>query len=315
MPEYWRLKTRELKLGVAPLLMGILNATPDSFSDGGRFRAPNENDSFEVDANAIVEAGRRLVQEGAAILDVGGESTRPGSEPISEAEELRRVVPAVSALARGVDVPISIDTYRPSVADAALEAGAEIVNDVAAGRFISAENRFASEEETGFPEELAEVARRRGAAVVLTAARGIPKGLKEETYGSNVVEEVFEFLKRRRDRFVELGVPLERLAFDPGIGFGKNTDQNWLLIREAERFRELGGVVLYGCSRKRFLVETARKSASSSGIPFDDSLEARDSATSATTRLLTFRADVLRVHNVALNAEAIKQASTAGDFR
>jgi len=315
MPKCWRLKTRELKLESVPLLMGILNATPDSFSDGGRFRARNESALFEVDIRAVVEAGRRLVQEGAAILDVGGESTRPGSEPVSEAEELRRVVPTVAALVRNVDVPVSIDTYRPGVADAALEVGAEIVNDVAAGRFIGAENRFASEEETDFPEELAEVARRRGASVVLTAARGIPKGLKEETYGSNVVEEVLEFLKRRRDRFVELGVPLERLAFDPGIGFGKTTDQNWLLIREAKRFHELGGVVLFGCSRKRFLVETARKSAESSGIPFEDSLEARDSATSATTRLLTFRADVLRVHNVALNAEAIEQALRAEDGR
>ncbi len=320
MPERWKLKTKEIKFAFfgPPRLMGILNATPDSFSDGGRFRASKKDGTFEVDVDAVVETGRRLVKEGAALLDVGGESTRPGSVPINEAEELRRVIPVVSALSRAVDVPISVDTYRPSVADAALEVGAEIVNDVSAGRFISSEGRFAGENETGFPEDMAEVVRRHKAAVVLVAARGTPKGLPEKDYAlSDEIEcDAFEFLKRRRDRFVELGVPLEQMAFDPGIGFGKTTKQDWRLIRESDIFFQLGGVVLYGCSRKRFLMETARSFAKSRGIPFDDSIEARDCATALVTNMLDRRGiHVLRVHNVAASALTYEFAAFTRDWR
>ena len=226
MIKTWTLKTRTVRFG-RTVLMGILNVTPDSFSDGGRFAKASSR--FDVDLDALADAARKLVRDGAGILDVGGESTRPGSAPVDEAEELRRVAPAIAALKRAVDVPISVDTYRAAVADAALEAGAEIVNDVAAGRYISSQKRFAAEDEEGFPEEIAEVARRRGAAVVLMHMRGTPQTMQEGTpvYPQGVTNEVCAFLARRRDRFLGAGVPLESIAFDPGLGFGKTFEQNW----------------------------------------------------------------------------------------
>ena len=268
--------------------MGILNVTPDSFSDGGRFAKASSR--FDVDLDALADAARKLVRDGAGILDVGGESTRPGSAPVDEAEELRRVAPAIAALKRAVDVPISVDTYRAAVADAALEAGAEIINDVAAGRYISSQKRFAAEDEEGFPEEIAEVARRRGAAVVLMHMRGTPQTMQDGTpeYPNGVTNEVCAFLARRRDRFLDAGVPLERIAFDPGLGFGKTFEQNWELLRNVDKLRELGGITLVGDSRKRFLAETARRFNSARkaepDADFDhDARQTRDFATAATT--------------------------------
>ena len=160
MNDVWRLKARTLPLD-RPVLVGIINATPDSFSDGGQFNV-DANHLFRVDLNAVVDKARQLVRDGASMLDVGGESTRPGSEPVGETEEIGRVVPVVKALKKALSVPLSIDTYRAAVADAALEAGAEIVNDVSAGRYFASQDRFADENETDFPEEMAEVVRRRG---------------------------------------------------------------------------------------------------------------------------------------------------------
>ncbi len=300
--------------------MGILNVTPDSFSDGGRFAKKSRR--FDVDLDALVDAGRKLVRDGAGILDVGGESTRPGSDPVDEAEELRRVVPAVRALKAALDVPISVDAYRPAVADAALEVGAEIVNDVAAGRYVGSQKRFAREDEEEFPEEMAEVVRRRGAAVVLMHMRGVPKTMQEgtPTYPNGATKEVCAFLARRRDRFLELGIPLEKIAFDPGFGFGKTFEQNWELLKNVDKLHELGGVVLVGDSRKRFLAETARRFNESRGSQPDDDVDpdaisTRDFAAVVTTVALARKgAQIARVHNVALSAFALDLARRSGEL-
>ncbi len=320
MTDAWRLKTRTLPLD-RPVLVGIINATPDSFSDGGQFNA-DANSQFRVDLNAVVDKARQLVRDGASMLDVGGESTRPGSEPVGEAEEIHRVVPVVKALSEALSVPISIDTYRPAVADAALEAGAEIVNDVSAGRYIASQDRFAAENEVDFPEETAEVVRRRDAAVVLTHMRGTPRTMQvAPQYDLGVFDEVFDFLRRRRDRFLELGVAQERIALDPGVGFGKTFEQNWELIRRAAEFSALSQPLYYGCSRKRFLIETMRQSVAERDAeitrtqetnrfyePFaPDGVAERDAATAATTLLLAERGvRIFRVHNVLRNAVALK---------
>lgn len=334
MTDAWRLKTQTLSLD-RPVLVGIINATPDSFSDGGQF-AVDANAPFRVDLNAVVDKARSLVRDGATMLDVGGESTRPGSEPIGEAEEIRRVVPVVKALTEALSIPVSVDTYRPAVADAALEAGAEIVNDVSAGRYIASQDRFADENETDFPEEMADVVRRRGAAVVLTHMRGTPRTMQiAPRYDLGVFEETFDHLRRRRDRFVELGVAAARIALDPGVGFGKTFEQNWELIRRAAEFCALSQPLYYGCSRKRFLTETMRRAAAERPAetsptpateryyePFEpESVSERDVATAATTLLLAERGvRIFRVHNVFRNAVALKFADAlsprnAGDSR
>lgn len=320
MSDAWRLKTRTFPLD-RPVLVGIINATPDSFSDGGQFSV-DVNAPFRADLNAVVDKARALIRDGASMLDVGGESTRPGSEPVGEAEEIRRVVPVVKALTEAFSVPISVDTYRPAVADAALEAGAEIVNDVASGRYIASQNRFAEENETDFPEEMADVVRRRDAAVVLTHMRGTPRTMQlAPRYDLGVFDEVFDFLRRRRDRFVELGVSADRIALDPGVGFGKTFEQNWELIRRAAEFYALSQPLYYGCSRKRFLIETLRRAVASretepsltqESQKFYESLDPetlaeRDAATAATTAFLAERGvRIFRVHNVLRNAVALK---------
>lgn len=329
MIDAWRLKTQTLPLS-RPVLVGIINATPDSFSDGGQFSV-DANSSFRVDLNAVVDKARALVRDGATMLDVGGESTRPGSEPVGEAEEIRRVVPVVKSLVEAFSVPISVDTYRPAVADAALEAGAEIVNDVASGRYIASQNRFADENETDFPEEMADVVRRRGAAVVLTHMQGTPRTMQvAPRYDLGVFNEVFDFLRRHRDRFVELGVDSARIALDPGVGFGKTFGQNWELIRRAAEFYALSQPLYYGCSRKRFLIETLRRAVADRETetaltdeskrfyePLEpENIAERDAATAATTLLLAERGvRIFRVHNVLRSAVALKFVeSLAGSF-
>lgn len=329
MIDAWRLKTRTIPLD-RPVLVGIINATPDSFSDGGQFSV-DANSSFRVDLNAVLDKARALIRDGASMLDVGGESTRPGSEPVGEAEETRRVVPVVKALTDAFSVPISVDTYRPAVADAALEAGAEIVNDISAGRYIASQDRFADENEIDFPEEIADVVRRRGAAVVLTHMQGTPRTMQiAPRYDLGVFDEVFDFLRRRRDRFVELGVSADRIALDPGVGFGKTFEQNWELIRRADEFYALSQPLYYGCSRKRFLIATLRRAVVDRETetllthenkrfyePLDPNAVAeRDAATAATTAFLAERGvRIFRVHNVLRNAVALKFVeSLAGSF-
>jgi dihydropteroate synthase len=210
------------------LVMGIVNVTPDSFSDGGRF----------LDPKAAVALGLQLAEQGAGILDVGGESTRPGSVPVDEAEELRRVLPVIEQLAGRVKVPVSIDTVKPGVARAALAAGASIVNDVAANRRDDALWR-----------EVAEA----GAGYVCLHMQGTPQTMQANpTYG-DVVREVGEFFAERLERLGECGVAREQVILDPGIGFGKTLEHNLQLLGAARRFTTYGRPLLLGVSRKSFI--------------------------------------------------------------
>jgi dihydropteroate synthase len=214
--------------GTRPAVWGILNVTPDSFSDGGRWLEPA----------AAVEQGLRLVQEGADVLDVGGESTRPGAAAVPADEEARRTAPVIAALRRaGLSVPISIDTRKAAVARVALDAGATIVNDVSAGRHD--------------PELLPLVAE-RGAGLVLMHMLGEPASMQRAPAYADVVGEVSAFLVERRAATLAAGVPPERVWLDPGIGFGKTLEHNLALLGSLERFAALGPVLL-GASRKSFL--------------------------------------------------------------
>jgi len=225
---HWSLPRRTLRFGRRPLLMGIINVTPDSFSDGGRY----------LDPGAAVAHGLELVALGADILDVGGESTRPYSQPVDAEEELRRVLPVVKALCAQCDTPVSIDTSKASVAQAAIDAGAEIINDVTGLE--------------GDPRMVA-LAARTGAAVCAMHMQGAPQTMQDNPTYENVVEEVLAYLRRRRDALTAAGIPQDRIALDPGIGFGKRTEHNVQLLSHAFRLHELGCPVLVGHSRKGFI--------------------------------------------------------------
>ncbi|MGQ0669091.1 MAG: dihydropteroate synthase [Actinomycetota bacterium] len=258
----WRVGDREFDCARRTLVMGILNVTPDSFSDGGRF----------FDPDVAVRHGVRMVEERADIIDVGGESTRPGSDPVSIEDERDRVVPVVKGLAAEVDVPISVDTRKHKVAAAALGAGATIVNDVCAG---------------ADPEMFA-VVRDAGAGMVLMHMRGEPKTMQEAPHYDDVVAEVKEFLRERLEAAVFAGIEPERLCVDPGIGFGKNLEHNLLLMRDISAFLELGRPVLVGPSRKSFI-----------GMLLDLPSDERVEGTAAAAAWLAGQgAHVVRVHDV-----------------
>ena len=209
-------------------LMGIVNVTPDSFSDGGMF----------LDADAAVAHGERLAAEGAAILDVGGESTRPGAEPVSEAVELDRVAPVVERLAASNSARLSIDTSKLAVAEAALDAGAEIVNDVAAFRFAP---------------ELAGLVADRGATCCLVHMQGEPRTMQADPRYDDVVAEVIDFLEQRLAFAVSEGVAEEKVWLDPGIGFGKTVEHNLELLRRLDEICAIGRPVVVGTSGKGFI--------------------------------------------------------------
>ena len=226
--DRWKVASTALMARKIPLIMGIVNVTPDSFSDGGQF----------LDPAAAVDHGLRLVDQGADILDVGGGSTRPYSTPVDPAEELRRVMPTLSALCWRAAVPVSIDTSKAAVAREAVAAGAQAINDVTAL--------------TGDPA-MVDVVARSGVGVCVMHMRGTPQTMQDDpTYG-DVVGEVLDYLRARRDALVAAGIEPERIALDPGIGFGKTTPHNLALLAGAWRLHELGCTVLVGHSRKGFI--------------------------------------------------------------
>jgi dihydropteroate synthase len=255
----------------APRVMGVVNVTPDSFSDGGRLPTPD-------DASAHAA---RLVAEGADLLDVGGESSRPGSRPVTLDEELRRVVPAVEAIAGAVAVPVSVDTTKSDVAHLALKAGATVVNDITA---------------LGADPRLKHVVAEAGAGVVLMHMRGSPETMQLDPRYDSVVEEVYEFLARRAEAAEAAGIPRQRIALDPGIGFGKTFDHNLELLRNLGRFASLGCVVLVGTSRKGLL-------GTLTGRPVDQ--RATASVVSSLAAAVA-GARVVRVHDVGPMADALK---------
>jgi len=267
--DCWTLRTRTLSVGKIPLLMGVVNVTPDSFSDGGRF--------FE--AGAAIEHGLRLAEEGADLLDLGGQSTRPGARPVQTGEELRRVMPVVAALCEQAHVPVSIDTDKAIVAREALAGGAEAINDV-----------------TGFSGDAAmlAVAAESGCGVCAMHMQGTPRTMQLAPAYDDVVKEVLAYLSTRRDVLIAAGVEPARIALDPGIGFGKTTEHNLTLLKNAARFHALGCPVVIGHSRKRFIGE----------VLGDGGADRTWGTIGVALALARQRIQILRVHDVA----AVRQA-------
>ncbi|MGB0741254.1 MAG: dihydropteroate synthase [Planctomycetaceae bacterium] len=264
MPFNWTLANRTLNRRELPLLMGILNVTPDSFSDGGQFHTED----------AAVRQAEQLEQAGADILDIGGESTRPGAVPVSLEEELRRTIPVIRRLAGSVRIPISIDTTKSEVARQALDAGAEIVNDISG---------------LTFDAEMAEVCRVHDAGICLMHIQGTPQTMQNAPAYHDVVQEVSDFLQTQVDRCLMLGIPAERMCVDPGIGFGKTAEHNLDLMRAVSSLQQqLQRPVLIGHSRKRFL----------SRILGRDVEERLGGTIGVAVALAEAGVDVLRIHDV-----------------
>ncbi|MCX7011244.1 MAG: dihydropteroate synthase [Candidatus Sumerlaeota bacterium] len=259
----WKCRERVLRCEPRTLVMGIVNLTPDSFSDGLRF----------LDPARATEHALQLLDEGADILDLGAESTRPGADPVSEEEELRRLRPVVRALRQKTDAPISIDTAKSAVARETLDLGADIINDVTALRGDSA---------------MGEACARVGAGLVLMHMLGTPRSMQQDpTYG-DVVGEIVAFLRERIEAARRAGIDERRIAIDPGIGFGKTVEHNLKLIARAEAFCALGRPALYGVSRKSFI-----------GTVLHVDIEERLEGTAAAVAAAVLRgASIVRVHDV-----------------
>ena len=253
------------------IVMGIVNVTPDSFSDGGKF----------LDAEAAVAHALELVAQGAEILDIGGESTRPNATPVSETEELRRVIPVIVKLAGKTKVALSIDTMKPAVALAALQAGASIVNDVAANRTDDAMWKIVAE---------------FGAGYVCMHAQGSPATMQKNPVYQDVVREVREFFLERLEKMVAAGVSADQIFFDPGIGFGKTPEHNLSLLAGLRNFTNLSRPVLLGVSRKSFLGKI-------SGDPVENRLPA---ALACATLAVASGVQIIRTHDVAATVQAVR---------
>ena len=261
-----------LDLGSRTHVMGILNVTPDSFSDGGLYADPER---------ALAHA-REMAAAGADIIDIGGESTRPGAEPLSEAEELRRIIPLIELLSAELPIPVSVDTYKASVAKKALEAGAGIVNDISGLRFSP---------------DMAKVVADAGAAVVIMHIKGTPRDMQQNPEYDDLVGEVMSYLAEGIEIAVKAGVDREKTLIDPGIGFGKTLEHNLLLLDRLDEFRCLGRPIVLGTSRKKFIGAVL-------GIPVP---EQRVYGTAATVALGIERgAHIVRVHDVGPMAEVAR---------
>ncbi len=261
--HFWRCGKYCLALGTRTLIMGVINVTPDSFSDGGRF----------FDLQKAIAQGQKLIEEGADLLDIGGESSRPGSQPVSEETEKQRVLPVIEALV-DCGVPLSVDTWKSGVADAACAMGASIINDITAFR--------------GDPD-MPKIAARHGCGVVLMHLRGTPATMQSLTDYADVIGEIHDFLQASVEIAKQAGVRADGIAVDPGIGFGKTPDQNILILRELQQFRDLGCPLLVGTSRKSFLGHYT-------GQPVDERLPATAGSVAC---VIARGADIVRVHDVA----------------
>jgi len=262
--SFWQLPKRRIEFSGQPALMGIVNVTPDSFSDGGQFD----------NTVAAVKHALQLADDGAAILDIGGESTRPYAAEVSTQEELNRVIPVIEQLAKKTTVPISIDTSSAVVARAAIDAGAEIINDV-----------------TGLTNdsEMPDVAARTNVGVCAMHMQGTPQTMQDNPQYNDVVTEIHEYLQSRLDQLIEQGIEQSRICLDPGIGFGKSHQHNLQLLKSCHQFHTLGAPLLVGHSRKGFIAHV-----------LDDRECERTSGTIGTSIALASQGvQVLRVHDVA----------------
>ena len=267
----FRARQFEFRFPRPALVMGIVNVTPDSFSDGGKFHAEDE----------AVSHGLDLVQQGAELLDIGGESTRPGALAVSEAEELRRVIPVIERLAAQVKVPLSIDTMKPAVARAALAAGASIVNDVAANRDDDAMWRVVAE---------------TGAGYVAMHMQGLPQTMQSHPMYSDVKRDVEDFFGDRMRRLNAVGVSVDQVVFDVGIGFGKTLEHNLQLLAALRSFTKLGRPLLLGVSRKSFI-------GALSGAGVDERLPG---SLACTCLAIESGVQIIRTHDVAETIQAVR---------
>jgi dihydropteroate synthase len=267
----WHLPDRVLDLSRRPLIMGIVNVTPDSFSDGGRF----------ADIDAAVAHGLSLARQGADLLDIGGESSRPGAAPVPLEEELRRVVPVVQQLAAQVPVPLSVDTCKSEVARQCLAAGARIINDITA---------------LGSDAAMPEVVRAAGAGMILMHMQGTPATMQDHPHYGDVVQEIIRFFEARLRNLTDLGIARERIVVDPGIGFGKTVRHNLELLARLEEFQTLGRPLCLGVSRKGFLGQILQR-------PVPQRLAG--SLAAVGYALSRGAAQVLRVHDVAETRDVV----------
>jgi len=269
-PNALKFSDHNLNLDSKTLIMGILNVTPDSFSDGGlHFRADD-----------AVRHALRMANEGADIIDVGGESTRPFSDPIPLEEELSRVIPVIKALSQEIDIPVSIDTYKSEVARQALEAGAKMVNDISALRFDPAIGPLVAEADI---------------PIVLMHMKGAPKNMQVNPTYEDLFGEIIGFLGKAVDQAVEMGIKRDLVIIDPGIGFGKSFDDNLKIIKELHRFFVLGQPILVSTSNKSFI-----------GHVLDLPVESREIGTMATIAAAVMQgANIIRTHNVKAARETI----------
>jgi dihydropteroate synthase len=261
-PRFWKIRQRDLSLE-RPLIMGILNITPDSFSDGNLYNEPQ----------SAIDRALEMAAEGADIIDVGGESTRPGAAPVSTEDELRRVIPVIAGLAGRTSCPISVDTWKSPVAHAAIDAGASIINDISG---------------LNLDPQMAAVAARTGAGMVLMHTRGTPQTMQHDTEYSDLVGEIIHSLKQSLAMAGKAGIERERIAVDPGIGFAKTAVQNLEILRRLREFTGIGQPLLVGTSRKSFI-----------GTELNRETGQRILGTAATVALaVQAGADILRVHDV-----------------
>lgn len=253
------------------LVMGVLNVTPDSFSDGGKFST----------ADLAVQRALKMVEEGADIIDIGGESTRPGAEKVGLEQELERVVPVISAIRKNTEIPVSIDTYKSKVANEALGAGANIVNDISG---------------LHFDEKMVDVIADNNASAVLMHIQGTPESMQKNPVYNNIIDEILEYLLDSANRLINKGIDKSRIALDPGIGFGKDLEDNYKIIQYLEEFKFAGYPLLLGASRKSFIGNLL-------DLPVDQRLEGSLAAVACG---IMNGAGIVRVHDVKETCRVVK---------
>lgn len=289
----WRTSRRDLEIGRRPLVMGILNVTPDSFSDGGRFVSPGQQLTTSETLDLAVETALKMQADGADLIDIGGESTRPYSDPVDAEIETERVVPVIERLANCLAIPISIDTSKASVANAAIRAGAEIVNDVSGLE--------------GDPEMPAVVVKTR-VGVCVMHMKGTPQTMQDDPSYRDVVDEIERYLLARRQACLDQGIELERICLDPGIGFGKTHDHNLTLLRATNRFASIGSPILIGHSRKGFI----RKVLDRNERNLNDEYNPMAGTLAVSMAVAAAGAHVIRVHDVAETVQALDLFEASG---
>ena len=266
-----RCRSGNLQLGEKTLIMGVLNITPDSFSDGGLFFEPHK----------AIEHGLRMAAEGADIIDVGGESSRPGSDPVPLDEELKRVIPVIEGLASRLEIPISVDTYKSQVAEQAIEAGAQMINDISGLRF---------------DPQMPAVAARYGTPLIIMHIKESPKTMQQDPSYEDLMGEIIDYLREGIEKAAGGGVDPQQVIVDPGIGFGKRVQDNLVIINRLEALNTLGRPLLIGTSRKSFI-----------GAVLNLEMHQREIGTLTTVAVSVFKgAHIVRVHDVAPMKQTVK---------